>query len=192
MNWTSPHPLPTLETTEELFWKVEREFYRTVHTSNFVHKADHFYNFCVTAHALREYYLKETNEWGINARRKERENQWDRVDVLCAVRDVANLAKHWRLDIRPRDGGKVERMRRDTSGMVDVYASRDGRLTFDERSVPTLILTTESGGEYDALKLAHDVVNFWRDFISSEGQISLGRQPWEKLSGGRGDANTER
>lgn len=188
MDRTTRHLLPTLGTTQELFWKVEREFRRTVHAPNLVHKADHFYNFCVTAHALRQYFLKETDEWKTESGKK-RESQWNQLDALCIIRDVANLTKHWRLDIPPPGGREVDRVRSDTSGMVDAYVTLDGRLVLDQREVPTLVVRTESGGKHEVVKLAYDVVNYWREFITSEGAIPLGPQPWEDLTGESGRAH---
>ena len=49
---------PTLSSVEALYRKLERELYRAYHHRDATHKADHFFNFCVTAHSMRDYFLE--------------------------------------------------------------------------------------------------------------------------------------
>src|SRR6266481_4747011 len=48
---------PTLGTLPALYRNLEREQYRALHHTDLIHKADHFLNFCITAPALRDYFL---------------------------------------------------------------------------------------------------------------------------------------
>src|SRR5262245_35593866 len=91
---------PTLATIEALYRKLEREAYRAYHSRSPLHKADHFFNFCVTAHSLRDYYFK---------RRRIRKNAqapyhtlWNKNPALVAVRDIANSTKHFTLWSKPK------------------------------------------------------------------------------------------
>ena len=49
---------PSLRTPLDVLHKLEREMHRAFHHRNYVHKADHFYNFCITAHSLRMPFLR--------------------------------------------------------------------------------------------------------------------------------------
>ena len=52
---------PVLDSVRALFGKLEREGYRCIHAKSAKHKADHFFNFCVTAHAMRDFFLEDNN-----------------------------------------------------------------------------------------------------------------------------------
>jgi hypothetical protein len=66
---------PGLTSVQALYRKLEREFYRTYHQRDRIHKADHFYNFCITAHSLRDYFLEHAGCISDDARRPF-EQQW--------------------------------------------------------------------------------------------------------------------
>ena len=163
---------PTLQTIEDLFWKVERELYRTWHARNAHHKADHLYNFCITAHALRDYYLKmvlDTSPTEVDKQRLHEE--WNQVAVLLAVRDIANSAKHWKL-VRPV---ATKGMLLDTDSGVDVYMSEDD-MVLDKVQMPGWIIEVSPDSKYDTWSFLQEVLNFWRRFLDSKG-ISVRTQP---------------
>jgi len=45
-----------------LYRKLERELYRAYHQKDRIDKADHFFNFCVTAQAMRDYFFERTGK----------------------------------------------------------------------------------------------------------------------------------
>ena len=42
----------------DILHKLEREMHRALHHKNYVHKLDHFYNFCITANSIKDYIFK--------------------------------------------------------------------------------------------------------------------------------------
>src|SRR5436309_15499258 len=82
---------PTLASIEVLFHKAEREAYRACHHPNRTHKADHFFNFCVTAHALHDYFFER--QGGPKNGRQPYYDQWHNNPVLGAVGEVANTSQ---------------------------------------------------------------------------------------------------
>ncbi len=49
---------PTLGSPSDLLNKLDRELWRAFHHRHLSHKADHFYNFCVTALALKDHFFE--------------------------------------------------------------------------------------------------------------------------------------
>ena len=137
---------------------------------------DHFYNFCITAHALRDYYL---NSIGISGDAENRQHdEWNEVEVVRAVREIANTAKHWKL--RPAKGKEVRRTATEvlpvTSLSYAIYQSDEGGLFSVEVEGPSWVVEVESGAKYDLWEFQRDVVDYWREFLESR-KIRVGRQP---------------
>lgn len=55
---------------------------------------DHFFNFCVTAHSIRDWVIHSQN-----APRQAVHDRCNRVEVLPACRDIANAGKHFALNV---------------------------------------------------------------------------------------------
>ena len=112
---------PRLDSLEAMFRKLERELVRTFHHHNLTHKADHFYNFCITAHSVRDYFLERLGKI-TRAHRKPFNDTWSKNPVLVAVADIANTAKHFQLrhpNGSPlRDGGALRSVIRDQAPAV--------------------------------------------------------------------------
>lgn len=164
---------PTLGTIVELFWKAEREHYRTWHARNAVHKADHFFNFCVTTHALRDYYLETAPDAPFTAAAKNKLHQeWNRVDVICAVKDIANTAKHWQLKAPP----STKEVRLRDNSAADIYLSDGGKIVTQEVIVPAWTVEVHKGRDYDTWHFLETVLEYWRGFLVTKG-ITIPHQP---------------
>lgn len=79
-----------------LFRKLERESYRAFHATAPLHKADHFFNFCVTASSMRDYVLEHLTVQSA-AQRQTHYDAWARVPALVTATEIANLSKHFTL-----------------------------------------------------------------------------------------------
>ena len=156
---------PTLRTIEELHWKAERELYRTWHARSAYHKADHFYNFCITAHALRDYYLLMLDPPLLQADTQRQHEEWNRVEIIRAVKDIANSAKHWRL--RSVAGTRGMRLGEDIA--VDIYLSSADEVVLEQVRMPGWIVEVGSGDEYDTLSFLQEVLDYWKQFLESKG-----------------------
>lgn len=111
----------------DLLNKLERERYRTFHAAAEIRKeamCDHFFNFCVTAHALRD-WLKSDKRFpdGVDIHAK-----CNVYPELEACRDIANSNKHFNYEPRPKTKGAVV----GGSKVVDVYEKPDGELHVTE------------------------------------------------------------
>ena len=72
---------PSLRSIEDLYGKLKREEYRVYHASEKTDKADQCCNFCVTAHAMKDYFLeyKKIFDEGL---RQEYHHRWSDDHVL--------------------------------------------------------------------------------------------------------------
>ena len=55
---------PTIKHFAALLRKLERENYRTLHCRVATRRADHFLNFCITAHSMRDHLLEHVKATG--------------------------------------------------------------------------------------------------------------------------------
>ena len=165
---------PHLGTIDQVYQKVLRESHRAWHARDSIHKADHFYNFCITAHSLRDYFLAHKG-WGDRKKhrgeRSRQHTEWNSNGVLGAVRDIANSAKHFSLDHPPQTKATEE----TTGAAVDVYVA-GGDLRRVVAVIPDYVVTMESGEEYRLWEFMSDVSEYWRQFLTEAG-IHLGADP---------------
>ena len=169
---------PHLGTIDQVYQKVLRESYRTWHTKDAIHKADHFYNFCITAHSLRDYFV-EHKGWGgdpenkrkYHAEREALHAEWGSNERLRAVQEIANSAKHFRLRRPPRTKGT----KKTTGFSIKVYTDGDA-LHSVKAGFPDFVVTMASGEEFDLFELMSDVSEYWREFLRAAG-LPLGDDP---------------
>ncbi|MCX5727182.1 MAG: hypothetical protein NT030_08515 [Candidatus Saganbacteria bacterium] len=85
---------PTLKTPSDLLNKLAREQYRAFHSRHLLHKADHLYNYCVTASAMRDYIFEY---FGITEKKLKEpfEKEWAKSIELVAAIEIANKSKHF-------------------------------------------------------------------------------------------------
>jgi len=174
---------PTLGSIESLYGKLEREAYRAIHSASKVHQADHFFNFCVTAHAMRDYFLERIGKTARSERREYHE-EWRNHPLLIAVGEIANSSKHFVLRY-PSGLPKAPKTRNVSarkSSVIDIYAASDGRLVIKRRPAPTIEVTLEDGRRFALHAFMRDVLAFWREFLPAHS-IKVGRQSLAQLQG---------
>jgi hypothetical protein len=175
---------PSLTSPAALFRKLERESYRTYHSRSRVHKADHFFNFCVTAHAMRDYVLERLGK--IQARDKEPFHaQWNTEPLLVAVRDIANSSKHFELRDRTsgqRKAAATMRVRHRKSKFIEVYTNGEGRFDLVATEGQDISVKLSDGTTLPLHEFTHGIMNYWRDYLRQHG-IKVRRQPLSQLIG---------
>ena len=173
---------PTLRSVQALYGKLEREAYRAFHHRKVVHKADHFYNFCVTAHSMRDYYIECVSATASETSSFHR--MWSQEPLIAAVADIANSAKHFMLrdSTRHPRSPRLKGVRRSRSGVFDVYQTSDGELLTNVESRPDLVVTLLDGSRYELYSFVFRVLEYWRLFLRTRG-IKVRRQSLSQLSG---------
>lgn len=176
---------PRLDTVEALFRKLKREFVRAYHHSHVTHKADHFYNFCITAQSLRDFYLERIGKASKHDRRPF-ELLWSKVPVVVAVADIANSAKHFQLREPGSGSPRIPRTRKVGAGKtsaVDLYVDDKEKLHAIKRTgILTLVVTLGDGFRFELYSFMEAVLEYWRVELANIG-IKVRRQTWKALHG---------
>ena len=161
----------SLSSPSALYRKLERESYRAFHSESPVHKSDHFFNFCVTAHSMRDFCLEYMGH--IHDQHKNPfHDLWNKEPVLIAVAEVANSSKHFALRSRKT---KIARMpttravRLGTAKYMSVYSNSHGEIHL-EPTVRTEVRVVLSDGTVLLLySFTESVLRYWRHFLTSIG-----------------------
>jgi hypothetical protein len=175
---------PTLATVEALFRKLERESYRAYHAHSKIHKADHFFNFCVTAHGMRDYLLEHLGK--VTPQDKTPfYKQWEANSILVAVSEIANSSKHFCLRDSKTNLPKRIKTRRVTlrkSKFIDVYVNSEGDLKLVERLGNDIAVTLSDGSYFELHAFTGEVLKYWKATLLSHG-IHISKQPFARLQG---------
>lgn len=174
---------PNLISLKALFRKLERESYRAYHATSRVHKADHFFNFCVTAHSFRDYLLDDLGKL-IWSDKEPFHVDWDKDAVLVAVAEIANSSKHFRL--RRKNGVlkdvKTRKVVQTTNGFVSVYLDSDGILSAVHVEKADIDVVLSDGRRFALHEFSAAVLNYWRQRLEDHG-LRVTRQSLARLSG---------
>lgn len=176
----------SLNSIEALYKKLERESYRAYHERDRIHKTDQFYNFCITAQALRHYFF-ERKSLTEPSQQQPYNDLWKKNKFLVAVSEIANTAKHFTLrDIRTRKpkGTKTKKLRTKKSKFVDIYMNNKGDIFTKEVEAPDCVVTVEDGSKYSLYMFTKEVLDYWYNFLKSQS-ISIRKQPLKRLIGER-------
>lgn len=160
---------PTLKSIEDLFGKLEREAYRAYHAKKEIHKADHFYNFCVTAHSMKDHFFEHKGIIEKSVQKLYRD-KWNKDRFLVSASEIANTSKHFTLR-DPRTGEpkevKTKTVEPTKSGFVDIYIGADG-LREEFVTGPDLMIILENRDEFALHEFTGHVRDYWATFLRSE------------------------
>lgn len=139
----------------DLFNKLEREARRLSQAAASSDKAamcDHFFNFCVTAHSMRDWVI---HSYG--ALPQDVHDRCNQVDELAACRDIANASKHFSLKADSKQvarGAVVSR-----SSVVDVFEDAIGKYHVSEpRETIDISLVIEGHRPQESHQFARAVI----------------------------------
>lgn len=173
-----------LNSPAALYRKLERESYRAWHASTPLHKADHFFNFCVTATSMRDYVLEQLNK-ATEAQRKPYYDAWAKIPALVAAAEIANSSKHFVL--RDRRTGQLKdtktrgvRMKKTT--VIKLYSNSAGDIKAVEVERTDVSVTLSDGKILELYAFTEEILKYWKTFLSSQG-IKVRRQPFAQLAG---------
>jgi hypothetical protein len=174
---------PTFDSPVALFHKLERERYRAYHERKAIHKADHFFNFCVTAHSMCDYFFEYTNTLRKTDKRPHFDT-WKQVPLLVAVTEIANLSKHFVL--REHDGTPksiaTRRVRRTKDQFMGIYSDGSRRFYTVPVTAPEISVTLSDGSKYALYSFTTDVLKYWHKYLAQHG-IRVRRQSFAQMSG---------
>lgn len=180
---------PTIRSTSDLLRKLERENYRVLHARNALHRADHFMNFCITAHSMQDHLLEHLGHVQAGTDNAFR-NRWKEEPAVLAAADIANSTKHFVLRDKktkqPRSP-KTKNVSRGSSEYVEIYEDRHGNYHAQLVSLPDYYVRLSDGSRHNLHGFMEAMLAFWRNELALHG-VRVRRQRFEHLSGSRNDA----
>jgi hypothetical protein len=180
----TPRLTPTLDSPSALLRKLEREAYRAFHASRPVHQADHFYNFCVTAHAMRDHVMENLGHTSNKSARDAFHTDCNTEPLLVTVGEIANATKHFVLrypDGQPRPM-RTRSVRPGTGRIVHVFRGADGTLRSRSAWAPDILVRVSDGRSYPLWLFTQKVIDKWRTILRARG-IRTRRESIAQLSG---------
>jgi hypothetical protein len=167
---------PYLSNPLEVMHKLEREAYRAFHQRHIVHKADHFYNFCITALSMKDSILNH-----LGKKTKSEKDlyyvEWAKQPCLIAATEIANTAKHMILTQRCNKTReqkitepKTKEVIPSSTSIVNIYEDDQGNRFADiDDNYPDYKVILESGNELSLHEFTKNVIGYWRDYLSHSG-----------------------
>lgn len=174
-----------LESPVALYRKLERESYRAFHADTPLHKADHLFNFCVTAASMRDYVLEHLKKISKSDKESYCED-WNKVPALVAAAEIANSSKHFVLgDPRSRQSvqAKTRRVRLRKASVVNVYANDAGEFELVQAQRTEVSITLSDGQVLELHSFTQEILEYWKRYLIAQG-LNVRRQPFARLSGG--------
>lgn len=157
---------PTLRSPSDILCKLAREQYRAFHAMHPIHKADHLYNFCITALAIKDFIL-EYLKIADNSKREEYYVEWAKVPVIVAATKIANTSKHFVLRkrknrIRPI---KTKSVKASSSSVVDIYIDKEDKLHNIKRdNVADYDIELDDGTILQVWEFTTAVLQYWEKY----------------------------
>jgi hypothetical protein len=146
----------------DLFNKLEREAQRVFLAAANSEKAamcDHFFNFCITAHSMRDWVIHSQN-----ASTQAVHDRCNRVDELAACRDIANASKHFVLKIDRNAVAKGAVLSR--SSVVDVFEDdRGNHYVSEPRETIDISLVIEGHRPQESHQFTRAVIVAWQQIF---------------------------
>jgi hypothetical protein len=166
----SRNSITTIRGPSDLLNKLIRTQHRAWHAQHSVHVADHLYDFCVTALALRDHVFVHQN---LSEPEKKRfHNEWANDPNWAACRDIANAFKHLEL----RQGASVGALKHTRVEAVDIYQSTEGTLQRRLVQRPDIeIVWPEDQRTITVLDLTSNIIKRWMTYFDEHG-IALNQQ----------------
>lgn len=151
---------PTLITPINVLHKLEREMHRAFHHEHDVHKADHLYNFCITALSLKDHVLKHLDV--VSKQDKEPYyEEWSNALLLRAATEIANTAKHRVLKREPQ----TRDVERSSSIIINVYHADNGELKNLEKEVEDYTVLLADDTEVQVFNFTSGLIDYWKDYF---------------------------
>ena len=173
----------SLNSPAALFRKLEREGYRAFHAKSPTTKADHFYNFCVTAASMRDYCLEHLGKT-LPQDKKPLYDMWSKVPALVAATEIANSSKHFVLRNKRTNATlppKTRTVRLKKADFIDVYSDSSGRGILVPSSRTEVSVTLSDKRILELYAFTDEVTKYWRKYLASIG-VKLRRQPLGQLA----------
>lgn len=151
----------------DLLKKLEREAARLFDAASSSQKesmCDHFFNFCVTAHAIRDWVI---NSEGLT-NKQSFHDRCNKSQELAACRDIANANKHFELEEKRNSVARGTVVSR--SSVLDVFEDANGRVFASEpRETIELSVVIDGRLPQESSQFSRLVINAWEEIFKEYG-----------------------
>lgn len=151
--------LSTYKQPQDLVFKLLREGRRTWLASDPQNKCDHFFNYCVTAHALRDWCAKHLQL--SEADKSAFHEEMNSIKYFPECRDIANSSKHFGLDSKAACVSVA-------SPKESEFAIISGDGNADERGLvkrQDISIALADGTQIDLFGFLHNAANSWIEVL---------------------------
>jgi hypothetical protein len=156
---------------KDMLLKLIREGNRITFEDDCENIADHFFNFSVTAHSLRDWCIKYL---GAELNKKALNKQWDKEPYLAVAKDIANSVKNFGIDYyKPQIQGSEN----ITAGTIEFCEGENISEKFDNvlnddkyreassEEKPSFIVRFNDGSDITLNEYVFSTVTFWNDYF---------------------------
>jgi len=175
--------------------KLIREGNRITYEQNPTDQTDHFFNFSVTAHSIRDWCVKYT---GQQSNKKHLNQTWDQNSFLAIAKDIANSTKHFGIDFY---NPKVKDSIIEKAKIIDFHEgsnfsekmqksleSKDFRES-EAKMAPSYTIRFSDDSEIELHDYVYSLVDYWikyfdknnipRDQSINSFHLYLNRKMWD-------------
>jgi hypothetical protein len=153
---------PTLTSCADMLAQLERERWRAHEARHPSHRADHLYNLCITALALKDHVLHALG--ATEALRSRCYELWNTVPELVAATEIANTTKHALLRRPPT----TQAVAPATATLLVAYVDESvngGEI--EERDIPTFQIVLSDGRNLELFRFGTHIVGYWQAFFDA-------------------------
>jgi hypothetical protein len=116
---------------------------------------DHFFNFCVTAHSIRDWVIHT-----VNVDKNILHQRCNQVKELAACRDIANANKHFSLEVGRNEVSRGAVISR--SSVVDVFENVNGEVEVSmPRETIELFIVIEGQPPQESHQFTRKIIEAW-------------------------------
>lgn len=148
---------------QDLVFKMLREGRRTWLTSDPQDKCDHFFNYCVTAHALRDWCIKylQLSDTEKNSFHEEMNG----IKYFVECRDIANSSKHFGLDVKASSVSTVF----PTQSEFAVITGKQNSEHYEKVKKMDINISLADCSSIDLFGFLHYTANNWIETLKRKG-----------------------
>ncbi|MCC4799644.1 hypothetical protein [Enterovibrio norvegicus] len=171
--------IKSISEPKDMLLKLIREGNRITFEEDPENLTDHFFNFSVTAHSIRDWCIKYQDQQAI---KKKLNQEWDKEPFLAIAKDIANSVKHFGIDLyQPQ----LKESETQTTNIVEFCvgeniseklqkAVNDKEFRESEgQAKPSYLVRFEDGTEVTLTNYVFKTVTFW---VSYFDQNSIPRE----------------
>lgn len=175
---------PTTTSVPGQYRKMERERHRTIHCKNSIHRADHFINFCITAHSIQDHILEHINKIQKNEANSQKKI-WNSNPIIKYVVEISNSSKHFKIRNKKTKKQRqvtTKNVKKTKSDYVEIHEFSDGTIGINIIEVNDYGVHISDGSRHNLDEFMKSVLAFWKAELKSHGVI-IRRQSRASLIG---------